>query len=43
MVASTVDRSAETAMYNLLQKIHVTISERDAKADVNTDGFVIQQ
>jgi len=30
-------------MYNLLQKIHVTISERAAKADVKTDGFVIQQ
>jgi hypothetical protein len=30
-------------MYNLLQKIHVTISERAGKADVNTDGFVMQQ
>ena len=27
----------------LVTKIHVTISERAAKADVNTDGFVIQQ
>jgi len=35
--------TAETATYNLLQKIHVKISERAAKADVNTDSFVIQQ
>ena len=35
--------SAETTVYNLLQKIHVTITERSAKADVNTDGFLMQQ
>ena len=36
-------RSAETAMCNLLQRFHVKITERAAKADVNRDGFVIQQ
>jgi hypothetical protein len=35
-------RPAEIAMYNLLQKIYVKISERSTKVDINTDSFVIQ-